>query len=64
VFVLTEKETVGVYLALQSRAESLDAAMARLRKRLEDSLLAGLWVADFEDLESLYARLPDTPPAQ
>jgi hypothetical protein len=61
---LTEKEAVGVYLLLQNRAALLDGAMSRLRKRLEDSLLEQLTVGDFEELESLYGRLPDGSPAE
>jgi hypothetical protein len=61
VLVLTEKETVGVYLLLQSHAPELDSAMARLRKRMEDSLLGSLTVGDFEDLAALYVRLREEP---
>jgi len=61
VLVLTEKETVGVYILLQSHAAELDSAMARLRKRMEDSLLGSLTVGDFEDLTALYVRLREEP---
>jgi hypothetical protein len=62
VVALTEKESVGVYLLLQSHAASLDVTMARLRKRLEDALFDNLTVGEVEDLESVYQRLPDGPP--
>lgn len=61
--VLTEKEMVGVYLLLQAHAAELDATMARLRKRMEDSLLGSLTVGEFEDLPAFYGRLPAGPPA-
>jgi hypothetical protein len=64
VLVLTEKEMVGVYLLLQSHAAELDSAMARLRKRMEDSLLRSLTIGDFEDLPAFYGRLPAEPPAE
>ena len=60
--VLTEKETVGVYLLLQGQAASLDVTMARLRERLEDALFESLTVGEVEDLASVYQRLPDGPP--
>ena len=60
-FLLSEKETLGVYLLLVSRAGDLDASMARLRKRMEDALLAELSVGDFEDLQALYERTTDRP---
>jgi len=64
VLVLTEKEAVGVYLLLQRRVSELDGAMARLRKRIEDSLHQTLTVEDADDLQALYARLPELPPGE
>ena len=58
---LSEKEAVGVYLCLQGQLSSLDPTMARLRKRIEDALARALTIADFENVESFYSRLPDLP---
>ncbi len=58
---LSDKEAVGVYLLLRDRAIESDETMARLTKRIEDSLLRELTVTEVENLQDVYRSMQDLP---
>ena len=58
---LSDKEAVGVYLLLRDRATGSDETMARLTKRIEDSLLRELTVTEVEHLQDVYRSMQDVP---
>lgn len=60
---LSDKEAVGVYLLMLEREYPLDETMARLMKRIEDSIYRKLTVAEVQDLQSVYRSMDDTPEA-
>ena len=58
---LSDKEALGVYLLLRDHGIESDQTMARLTKRMEDSLFRELTVTEVENLQDVYRSMEDLP---